>query len=234
MQQTGATPKECVILVHGYGGLTPASIMKPSMEISMARKLRREGYEVLTTSYFSRLKDMDAIVARIHQQIEPFLEAHPGGAVHFVGHSMGGRVIASYLQKHPLDREGRVVMLGTPNQGHFLAEKKLLQKIGGDVVRQMDPSRPPVPIEGREVGVIAGEGNPLLYSLLGGDAEPSDGVVSVRSTHLAGAAHRVIETDHVHMLFNEEVFAEMLLFLKTGDFSPSSGLLPRGAKSRDV
>lgn len=232
MQETKAKPKECVILVHGYGGLTPASLMKPGMEISMKRKLEREGYAVLNTSYFSRLNDMDAIVDRIHQQVEPFLKDHPDGPVHFVGHSMGGRVIARYLEKYPLDRDGRVVMLGTPNQGHFLAEKKLLQTLGGDVVRQMDPANPTVPIKGRDVGVIAGEGNAILYRLLGGNAEPSDGVVSVQSTHLAGAAHRVVQTDHVHLLFNAEVFAEMLSFLKTGEFSPTPGMPGGGAGGR--
>ena len=42
--------------------------------------------------------------------------------VHFVGYSMGGLIIRAYLQKYRPQHLGRVVMLGTPNQGSEVAD----------------------------------------------------------------------------------------------------------------
>ena len=108
--------KGSVILLHGL--LCNDHLMKP-----LAQRLRAEGYDVLNLDYPSRQGDLAALADRIHPQIVEFLEERPKGNVHFVGHSLGGLLTREYLQRYPLERSGRVLMIGTPNQGSTAVDR---------------------------------------------------------------------------------------------------------------
>ena len=100
---------EQVILLHGYG--RSASAMRP-----MAQRFINQGYTVHTLSYGSLTKSIDEIETEITQEIDQILQKSTL-KTHFVGHSLGGLMVRAYLGKRELKQLGRVVILGSPNQG---------------------------------------------------------------------------------------------------------------------
>ncbi|MBN1590824.1 MAG: alpha/beta hydrolase [Pirellulales bacterium] len=162
--------------------------------------------------------------------------------INFVGHSMGNIVVRHYLgdQLDPATgrlrerRIKRMVMLGPPNQGSYLA-KALAdngafgaingtpgQELGADwAVIEKRLAVPPF-----EFGVIAGgrgDGsgyNPIL-------PDDDDGTVRVASTHLAGEADFIVlPVLHSFMMSDRRVMDCTLRFLQKGRFRPAK-LTPR-------
>jgi hypothetical protein len=139
-------------------------------------------------------------------------------------------MIRAYLDKRPLDNLGRVVLLGTPNQGNELVDKyseEWLLMIMGPTARELGtgedsfPNRIGAPYY--PVGIIAGtsSSNPLTSEALPG---PDDGVVSVESTKLEGMTDYIeVDTSHSRLRSDEIVAGEVVHFLKYERFSPSRG-----------
>ena len=210
--------KNSVILLHGL--LCNDHFMDP-----LAKRLRAEGYNVLNIDYPSRQGDLATLADHIHPQIAEFLEQHPKGNVHFVGHSLGGLLTREYLQRHPLERNGRVLMIGTPNQGSTAVDRirssrlaPLGRWLAGPVGDQLATDHPRAHLTRNTVGIIAGELPLNPMRLLGGEA--SDGLVTVESTRL-GTPHKhiVVPAEHVSMPVNPRVMQEAVQFLKTGKFT---------------
>ena len=120
-----------------------------------------------------------------------------------VAHSMGGLVTRLYLDKYKPKRNIKVVTLGTPHQGSFLAKKiaknSILTKFLGDSVNtgltnpipEWDGSYPLISIAGiKDFGIIK-----LLAPQL---KEDSDGTVFVKETVIPFAQHVKFEDTH-HM-----------------------------------
>jgi pimeloyl-ACP methyl ester carboxylesterase len=180
---------EVVILLHGI--LLPARTMEP-----LARRLREQGYTVCNIDYPSRRHPLEKLASIILPEVQACAEE--AGIVHFVGHSMGGLLIRTLLHHHPLQHQGKVVMLGTPNHGSevadFLKDWKLYRWLYGPAGQQLGThpvlrenlfGTPDFPL-----GIIAGTRSidPLSSWIIG---RPSDGKVSVHSTRVAGM------TDHI-------------------------------------
>jgi len=178
-----------VVILHGL------IRTRRSMDV-LARHLRQHGMNAYTVGYPS-LQIAIGSHARHLQQIISGLEGDD--PIHIVGHSMGGLITRAYLELGPDPRIKRIVMIGTPNQG---AEKAtLVQRTGllpfigpaacqlvpgdGGIVHQLASN--PTSLYGVEIGIIAagGPGGRGYTNLIPCD---NDGVVTVASTMLAGAA----------------------------------------------
>ena len=156
-----------------------------------------------------------------------FRRSHSTGALHFVGHSMGGLLARVYIARHRPQRLGRVVMLGTPNGGSEIADRfrnfAPYRAFFGPAGQQLGTQRdaavaailPPVDYP---VGIIAGDRSiyPLASALL---PKPHDGRVSVENTKLEGMADQVvIHSSHPFLMRNDEAIAQTIAFLRDGKF----------------
>src|SRR4249920_858766 len=104
--------RELVVLVHGLW-------MSGMVFALLARRLRARGFDVAPFSYPSVTLTLEQNVRRL----ERFVAAHPARLTHFVGHSLGGLVVLSFLAGAPRLSGGRVVLLGSPCKGCSAADQ---------------------------------------------------------------------------------------------------------------
>src|ERR1700754_2078984 len=88
----------------------------------MQAALEASGFAVLNVDYPSRQKSLEALAEEIHPAIERFAGGTEG-ALHFVGHSMGGLLARVYLARYRPVRLSRVVNVGTPNSGSEITDR---------------------------------------------------------------------------------------------------------------
>lgn len=147
----------------------------------------------------------------------------PGGRLHLVGHSLGGLVIMTMLQKHPEIAVHRVVLIGSPYAdsaaAHNLARFTWSGGILGHTIRDwLRQPRPKVP-QSVELGVIAGDVSFGLGRLFVRLPAPNDGVVMVEETRVPGAADSIVmHISHSAMLVSPAVARAVATFLKKGRF----------------
>jgi len=191
----------------------------------LARFLGAEGYRTLNLGYPSRRESIDALVADIQPRTTVFAASVPG-KLHFVGHSMGGLLIRAYLHRFRPQNLGRVVMLGTPNQGSEVADflkdwwayKKLFGPASQQLVTELTIANTLFGGVDYELGVIAGNRSiDPVSSLIIGD--PNDGRVSIERTKIAGMTdHIVVAASHPFLPAKKEVHRLVLAFLRQGSF----------------
>ena len=211
-----------VVLLHGISRTT-RSFRK------MQTALEGCGFATLNQDYASRRKALEALAEDIHPSIQRFADGIDG-AVHFVGHSMGGLLARVYIARYRPKRLGRVVMLGTPNGGSEIADR--LKHIGAyrawfgpagqQLVTQRDATIaamfPPVDYP---VGIIAGNRSvdPIMSTFL---PKPHDGRVSVENTRLDGMAdHIIVGTSHPWLIRNGREIEQTITFVRDGSFRRS-------------
>ena len=194
--------------------------------------MREKGdYTVFNVTYPSMQRDVGQharSLAHIIENLDGITE------INFVAHSLGNLVVRYYLGdqtdpqhgRRPDRRIRRFVMLGPPNQGliiaAMLADNKIFElgggpqraAIGGPVAQ----IQPHLVTPACEFGIIAGgtqfdKGfNPLLK-------EDNDGLVTVESTKLAGAADfLVLPLIHACLVDDPHVMQSTLRFLEHGYF----------------
>jgi pimeloyl-ACP methyl ester carboxylesterase len=195
----------------------------------MQTALEGSGFATLNQDYASRRKALEALAEDIHPSIQRFADGIDG-AVHFVGHSMGGLLARVYIARYRPKRLGRVVMLGTPNGGSEIADR--LKHIGAyrawfgpagqQLVTQRDATIaamfPPVDYP---VGIIAGNRSvdPIMSTFL---PKPHDGRVSVENTRLDGMAdHIIVGTSHPRLIRNGRAIEQTITFVRDGSFRRS-------------
>lgn len=208
------TGKQTIILVHGlWIGAWALRLM--------ARRLRRQGFNVALFSYSTTRYS----VAENADRLAAFAKDIDTQTLHFVGYSLGGLVVRTLLANHLEPRDGRVVTLGTPHQGSrvatFLHGLPLLGRtLGQSFTQGLDGDVPRWPLA-KDLGCLAGTlsmGFGLLFAPL--LSRPNDGTVMVSEALAEGmAAHRQIPVSHFGFLLSVEAVRQTAAFLATGRFA---------------
>ena len=211
--------QENVVLLHG--------VFRTRRSMAgLARYLRKQGYAVCNISYPSTRHSIEALIDLINPAINEFVQKNPG-KTHFVGYSMGGLLIRAYLHRYPMADMGRVVMLGTPNQGSEVADLvknwRLYKWLYGPAGQQLITKNPTLSdLFGNvhyELGILAGNRSidPISSWIIG---QPSDGKVSIESTKLQGMKeHHILPASHTFFPQNKAAWRKTVAFLKKGTFS---------------
>jgi predicted alpha/beta-hydrolase family hydrolase len=212
----GPGNKEIIILLHGLGRNNTSMWL-------LASRLDEAGFYVQRVEYGSLHQNPDEILTEISSQINQCCQQH-AQSVHFVGHSLGGLMVRAYLQNNQVNKLGRVVLLGTPNQGTEAADhfsNSWLMDILGPTAQALGTNADSFPksLEAPyyPVGIIAGE----LKSNLNDHVIPGkdDGLVSVEATKIdAMTDFIIIETGHSMMRYDREVADQTIEFIKNGVF----------------
>ena len=206
---------ECVVLLHGLWR-TENSMNRLEESIAAA------GYRVANIEYDSTDKPLEILA---EEAVMAGLQACEGaGTVHFVTHSMGGILVRQYLETRDIERLGRVVMLGPPNQGSEVIDRYSglpgFEWFSGPAGLQLGTGEASVPRSlgpaHFDLGIIAGNHtiNPILSQTLPGE---DDGKVSVEATRVEGMNDHVkMPVTHVFMMRNPEVIEQVLYYLANG------------------
>ncbi|MES2985244.1 MAG: alpha/beta fold hydrolase [Pseudomonadota bacterium] len=210
--------REGVIILHGIFR-THRSMRK------LASFLEKSGFEVLNLGYPSTRHSIEAIADAITPRMAAFAESIPG-KVHLVGYSMGGLVIRACLHRYKPQNLGRVVMIGTPNQGSevadFLRDIKLYRLLYGPAGQQLVTDQSGFVHHfgavDYEVGVIAGN-RPVDFISSRIIGKANDGKVSIDSTRLTGMKdHVIVPSSHTFFPGNRHMCRQALAFLQHGKF----------------
>lgn len=202
-----------IFLIHGL-------FMHGYMMQYMQRQLEQYGYEVLVFSYQSVRRDLSENAALLMQFVKE--NSRREETCHFVGHSLGGLLIRLGYEIAPDCFTGRIVTIGTPHQGSWVAERiaeDIHQEIlGGSYACALDGDMPDW--QGNvALGSIAGDRCIGIGMALKHLAKPNDGTVSVKETHLANQTdHIVIPLSHTALIYSKRVCYQVDAFLRTGQF----------------
>ena len=206
--------REAVVLVHGIW-MTGLDL------VPLRHRLRGDGFEVSIFRYPSLTQSP----AQNADRLATFLEDVEADVVHLVGHSLGGVVLLHLFARHPVEKAGRAVLLGSPVNGSAVARilsgrrftRPLIGRSGEDGLLGGSPAWS----GDRELGVIAGDQALGVGRVLGGMPGPSDGTVAVAETRLPGAAdHITLPVTHSGLVFSRAVFEQVAWFLRHGRFAP--------------
>ncbi|MBM3554437.1 MAG: alpha/beta fold hydrolase [Alphaproteobacteria bacterium] len=229
---------DLVILLHGLARTGR------SMRV-LAGRLEAAGYRVAVIDYPSRRHDFATLARAVRHRLETWTRraAKEGSKrVHFVGHSLGGLLLRATLDRPLALPFGRIVMLGTPNQGAgviaaFLGTP-LPELFYGKPTRELAPGSATLAglgIPKAEIGIIAGNRrfhprNPTSYINAGlelwrGDAlPPHDGTVEVENTRIEGMSDFILLPAHHSFLPDQpEVARQTIAFLGHGRFLHDRG-----------
>lgn len=183
-QDLAPLPKTAVILLHGLGR-SDKSVSR------LKRHFEKAGYYTIAMNYPSLRASVQENADYLHDVLQSL---HGVEKVHLVGFSMGGIVVRQCLSAYEEPRLGRVVLIGTPNQGAELATllrdwwafKTFVGPAGQDLATAPHGLAAKLPAPPCEFGIIAGcRGTDGGYNpLIPGD---NDGTVSLETTRLGGA-----------------------------------------------
>jgi pimeloyl-ACP methyl ester carboxylesterase len=207
--------KEVVVLLHG--------LARSNMAMwRLKQRLEEADFYVQTIGYASLNQTPEQIVQNISQQINGCCRSI-NNRVHFVGHSLGGLLIRAYLVENKLDNLGRVVLIGTPNQGTEIADyakRNWWGQFAGPAALALGTTKESFPNTLPEpdypVGVIAGVSSSDNEEMIPG---LDDGLVSVESTKLKNMQDFItVPSGHSMMRYNKEVARQTIHFLQHGQF----------------
>jgi pimeloyl-ACP methyl ester carboxylesterase len=198
--------------------LVPGLWMPAAVMLWMGARLARSGYTVHRFVYRGR----DPLEANL-ERLARFSRASCGGAVNFVGHSLGGVLVHDLLQRERALVAGRVVLVAAPVRGCLAGRRLGAARVGrwmmgGSAVRWLEcearwPRREPL-------GVIAGTLPFGLGRLLGSLPGDNDGVVRVEETRVDGMAERVLVPEgHSALAVSPRVSGLVDRFLRGGRFA---------------
>jgi pimeloyl-ACP methyl ester carboxylesterase len=206
--------REAVVLIHGIW-------MIGFEMIWLRHHLKRCGFECHQFFYRSLINTPHTNAAKLNE----FLKTIDADIIHLVAHSLGGIVILHLFEQVPLQKPGRVVMMGTPLNGSEIARRLYRLSVtrpllGRSVVRGLLGDRPPWK-ETRELSMIAGtKGIGLGTLVFGGLEAPSDGTVRLSETRSPEVnMHLSVPYSHTGMLWSKRVAGAVCRFLESGNFA---------------
>ena len=209
-----------VVLVHGLWMRGPDMLL-------LRYRLRRCDFVTYQFSY----PTTRCTVEEAAQLLQRFIAKLPETTLHFVAHSLGGLVVQRLFTRHPAQRPGRVVTLGTPYQGCIAARRLADFRAGRFLLGNSfqhglaDQSRHWTAPQA--LGVIAGDLSIGGGRLLGGLTSANDGTVAVEETVVPGPHKRlVLPVAHFAMLLAPGVARQVGEFLREGRFKHEPGLSP--------
>lgn len=214
MNSAGMDVRASVVLVNGLW-------MPDATLWLLARRLRRAGFRSYTFSYPTVREDLHGNARRLEQ----FLRQIPGDMVHLVGFSLGGLVVRALFQHYPVQRPGRILLLGSPQHGSraavALAGSRPGRYLLGRSLADLNAGRPQAwTWPEREIGVIAGTLALGLGRLVASLSPPHDGTVSVDETAMPDARDRLmLPVTHFGLLLSKAVARQAAGFLRTGRFT---------------
>lgn len=209
--------KPNVLLIHGI-------LMNPLEMRYLGSQLEKLGFNVHYVYYQSVLKS-PAENAKIIQDKIKQLDLPD---LHLVGHSLGGVLLMHLFDQIDVEEtdlpKGRVVMLGSPVKGSWIAKKVSDWPIVSPLIAKSMPnalSGVDIPEwdTNRDWGMIAGVKGQGLGLLTGGMPSVSDGTVLLDETfHPKQKEHIQVDKSHTALLFSKEVADLTGQFLNTGQF----------------
>ena len=202
-----------VILVHGLW--MPGLSMSP-----LAARITRAGFRTHVFDYAGRARPLEAHAERLLR----FIDARINGApVHFVAHSLGGRVVLEALRREPRLGVASVLLLGTPVNGCF-AGRRLARHgwgrwmLGASELAWKEERALPWERDA-PLAVIAGSRPIGLARVLGRLPGTNDGVATLDETSVQGMSARlVMPVCHAEMLISARVAHQVVAFLREGRF----------------
>ncbi len=207
-----------IVLIHGL-------YMRPLVMRPMARWFEAQGYSTSSFGYKTTSESLELNV----ENLSTHLSSINANEVFLVCHSLGGLLARAYVASVGEDHTIRkVVTIGTPHQGAAIARwmksKKLGSLLGHSMEKGLIKNRSDWELD-IPLGSIAGDGGIGFLPLIKGNAEPSDGTVSVSETHIQGETdHIVLHYSHIQLIMVAEVYEKALCFIKHSNFtSDSSG-----------
>lgn len=207
------TAAEAVVLVHGLW-------MSTAVMAIMQRRIAAYGYHAVCCPYPS----MQASLAENAARLGAFCQTLDAPKLNFIGHSLGGLVILSLLERTPPPRAGRIVLCGSPVGGSHAARAfaKLpggRRALGKSIVEWHLSARSAA-LRAYEIGVIAGSLGIGLGRVIAPDLpQPNDGVVAVAETRLPDMRDSIVlDVNHFGMLLSREVVQAACTFIKHGRF----------------
>ena len=205
--------KPNVLLIHGI-------LMNPLEMRYLGTQLEKLGFHVHYVYYQSVLKTPEQNAKIIHDKIKKMNLPD----LHLVGHSLGGVVLMHLFDQTDDLPEGKVVMLGSPVNGSWIAQKVQDWPVISPLLAKSMPSAlsgvdVPEWNTHRDWGMIAGTKNQGLGFLTGGLPGDSDGTVLVEETHHPKQkSHILVDKSHTALLFSKEVAELTSHFLNTAEF----------------
>lgn len=199
-----------VVLLHGLW-------LRSAAMGYLGRRLQAAGFATHAFDYSSIHDGVDAAGAALAACVRKI-----SGTVHLVGHSLGGVLAATIVQRQPDLIDGRIVCLGSPLNGSAAARGLRRWPGGAGLLgRSMEfLERGLPPWQGTPaLGMIAGRLPIGLGFLLGGLHGPHDGTVAVAETRLQGLTdHRVIPAAHTGLVYSDLAAGLVAGFLRKGVF----------------
>ncbi|MGK0269401.1 MAG: pimeloyl-ACP methyl ester carboxylesterase [Cocleimonas sp.] len=216
-QNENESLKSNVLLIHGI-------LMNPLEMRYLGSQLEKSGFNVHYVYYQSVLKSPAENAAIIQEKIKNLKLPN----LHLIGHSLGGVLLMHLFDQIDTKKddlpEGRVVMLGSPVRGSWIAQKVSDWPIVSPLIAKSMPnalSGTDIPDwnTDRDWGMVAGIKGQGLGLLTGGMPSTSDGTVLLEETfHPKQKEHIQVDKSHTALLFSKEVADLTSQFLNTGSF----------------
>lgn len=215
MNKPRITPsqEEVTVLIHGIW-------MQGFMMSVMSKRLETLGFRTVAYSYDflnnSPVENAHDLYRRIGE-----LGAR---RVNLVGHSLGGIVILHLLDQFPELAVGRIVLIGSPVNGSYVARRvhdnRMLRPLLGRSIASGGLLDGAPRYQGdRPLGIITGSGQMGLAALLFPAGANSDGVVRDSETMIENATDRVrVRRSHSAMIFSGKCADYVANFLNVGRF----------------